>query len=95
MSTPGEKRIARCAGHSYGRESSLRAEVTGMLPASVFVAMVKQYKSNQEKVMKVKYVSDNMELVKRGREHKTYKEYYANTILRVEYDLIEQIYMTN
>ena len=45
--------------------------------------------------MKVKYVSDNTELVKRGREHKNYVELYANTILRAEYDLTEQIYMTN
>ena len=58
-----------------------------MLSASVFIAMVKQYKSNQEKVLKVKYVSDNLELVKRGQEHKTYEESYANTTLRAEYDL--------
>ena len=36
-----------------------------------------------------------MELVKRGREHKTYEEPYANTTLRAEYDLTEQLYMTN
>ena len=57
--------------------------------------MVKQYKSNQEKVMKVKYMSDNMELVKREREHKTYEKSYAKTTLRAEYDLTEQTYMTN
>ena len=31
MSTPDGARVARCAGHSYGRESSLRSEATGML----------------------------------------------------------------
>ena len=57
--------------------------------------MVKQYKSNQERVMKVKHVNDNMELVKRGREHRNYVESYANITLRAEYYLTEQIYMTN
>ena len=52
MRTPEGERVARCTGHSYGKESSLRAEATGMLSALVFIAMVKQYKSNQEKVMK-------------------------------------------
>ena len=41
MSTLEGERVARCAGHSYGRESSLRAEATCMLSASVFIAMVK------------------------------------------------------
>ena len=72
MKTPEGDRVKRCAGHSYGRESSLRAEATGMLSALVFIVMVKQYKSNLEQVMKVKYVSDNMELVKRGQEYKKY-----------------------
>ena len=31
MSTPRGDRVARCAIHSYGRESSLQAEATGML----------------------------------------------------------------
>ena len=68
-------------------------EATDMLSAWVFIAMVKQYKSNKERVVKVKYVNDNMEVVKRGREHKTYKESDANTTLRAEYDLTEQIYI--
>ena len=54
--------------------------------------MVKQYNSNQERVTKVKFVSDNMELVKRGREHQSYVESYVNATLRAEYDLTEQTY---
>ena len=36
-----------------------------------------------------------MELIKRGREHKEYTESYANTTLRAEYDVTEQIHVTN
>ena len=57
--------------------------------------MVRQYNRNQDNVMPIQYVSDKMELVKRGREHRTYVESYANTALRAEYDLTEQIYMTS
>ena len=65
MSTPDGEYVASCAGHSYGRESSLRAEATGMLSASVFITMVRQYNSNQDNVVRVQYVSDKMNLAKR------------------------------
>ena len=66
-----------------------------MLAASVFTAMVRQCNSNQDNVTRVQYVSDNIELVKQGQEHWSYVKSYANTTLRAEYDLTEQIYMTN
>ena len=91
MSIPDGESVASCAGHSYGRESSLRAEATGMVSALVFIAIVKQYNSNHDKIMKVKYVSNNMGLVKRGQEHRSYVDLYANTTLQAEYDLTEQI----
>ena len=89
MSTPDGARVARCAGHSYRQESSLRAEATGMLSASVFIAMIRQCNLNQDKVMQVQYVSDSMKLMKRGRDHQDYVELYVNTTLRAEYDLTE------
>ena len=68
MSTPDGTRFTRCAGHSYGQESYLRAEATSMLSASVFIAMMRQYNLNQDKEMRVQYVSDNMELVRREQD---------------------------
>ena len=91
MSTPDGGRVDRCAGHCYGRESFLQAEATGMLSASVFMAMIRQSNLNQDKEMRVQYASNNMELGKRGREHQDYMELYKNTTLRAEYDLTEQI----
>ena len=71
MSNPDGERVARCAGHSHGKESSLRAEATGMLSALVFIAMIRQYNSKQENVTRVRYVSDSMALVKRGQDHRS------------------------
>ena len=82
LSTPHGDRIAQCPVHSQGRESSLRAEATGMLSATVFLAMLQQYQQGTSKQLDVRYISDNMELIKRGREHKEYTESYANTTLR-------------
>ena len=95
LSTPHGDRIAQCPGHSQGRESSLRAEATGMLSATVFLAMLQQYQQGTSKQLDVRYISDNMEIIKRGREHKEYTESYANTTLRAEYDVTEQIHVTN
>ena len=50
MSTPDGERVARCVEQSYRRESSLRAEATGMSSASVFIAMVRKYNSNEDKL---------------------------------------------
>ena len=71
MSTPDGARVARYAGHFYGRESSLWSEAMGMLSALVFIAMIRQYNLNQDNVMRVQYVSNNMELVKEEESIKT------------------------
>ena len=44
LSTPGEHRLVQVAGHCQGRESSLRAEATGMLSATLFIALLQQYR---------------------------------------------------
>ena len=49
----------------------------------------------QKKKMEAQYVSNNLELVRRGREHQGYVDSYANTTLRAEYNLTEQIYVIN
>ena len=41
------------------------------------------------------YVSDNLELVNRSKEHLNYNNPYLNTTLSAEYDITEQIYLTN
>ena len=45
--------------------------------------------------MKAQYVSNNMELVKKGKEHQDCVKSCANTTLRAEYDLTEEIYLIN
>ena len=45
--------------------------------------------------IKIKYVSDNLELINRSKEHLNYNNLYPNTTLPAEYDISEQIYMTN
>jgi len=92
--TPRGTRIAHCPGHCQGHERG--AEATGMLSAAVFLAMIQQYQQGPPKQLDVRYISNNMELIKeRGREHKEYTESYANTTLRAEYDVTKQIHVIN
>ena len=45
--------------------------------------------------IKIVYVSDNLELIKRSKEHMNYKKTYPNDTLSSEFDITEQIYLTN
>ena len=95
MCTPGGHRLAQAAGHCQGRESSLRAEATGMLSATVFIALLQQYRQENITPVKVQYTSDNLELIRRELKHTNYRDSYPNTTLTAEYDVTEQIYLTN
>ena len=95
LSTPDDKRLATAAGNCQGRESSLRAESTGMLSASVFMVMIQLYRDEATIMIKMRYISDNLELINRGIEHGGYEESYPNTTLRAEYHVAEQIYLIN
>ena len=95
MSTPGGHRLAKAAGHCQGRENSLRPEATGMLSATVFIALLQQYQKENITSVKVQYTSDNLELVRRESNHTRYRDSYPIAALTAEYDVIEQIYLTN
>ena len=41
------------------------------------------------------YVSDNLEIINRNKEHLNYTDLYPNDTLAAEYDTTEQIYLTN
>ena len=45
--------------------------------------------------LKIKYVTDNLELVNRSNKNLKYKHPYPNNTLLSEYDITEQIYLTN
>lgn len=75
------------------RGSSLRAEAVGMLSISLVIALMAKY-SNRTNI-KIVYVSDNLELIKRNKEHLNYKNPYPNDTLSLEFDITEQIYLTN
>ena len=76
-----------------GRGSSLRAEVVGMLSISLFIALLAKY-SNCTNI-KIIYISDNLELINRNKEHLDYTNLYPNNTLAAEFDITEQIYLTN
>ena len=64
--------LTKSFGGCDGRGGSLRAEAVGMLSFSIFVArMVKHRKRTN---IKIKYVSDNLELINinRSKEHLNY-----------------------
>ena len=69
-----------------------------MLSVSVFIlAMIQQYQAHQHQhegclQIKVQYVSDNLELINKGKEYKGYDDPYPSGTLRAEYDVTEQIY---
>ena len=64
-----------------------------MLSISLFIALMAKY-SNRTNI-KIVYVSDNLELIKRNREHLKYNNPYPNDTLSSEFDITEQIYLTN
>ena len=95
MCTPGGNRLAQAAGHCQGRKSSLRAEATGMLSATIFIALLQQYRGETITPVKVQYTSDNLELIQRDLKHTRYRDSYPNVTLTAEYDVTEQIFLTN
>ena len=64
-----------------------------MLSISLVIALMAKY-SNRTNI-KIVYVSDNLELINRNKEHLNYKYPYPNDTLSAEFDITEQIYLTN
>ena len=71
--------LAILYGGCNGRGSSLRAEVVEILSISLVIALMAKY-SNCTNI-KIVYVSDNLELIKRNKEHLNYKFPYPNDTL--------------
>ena len=93
LSTAGGVYLATSYGGCDGRGSLLRAEAVGMLSISLFIALMAKYSKRTN--IKIVYVSDNLELINRNKEHLNYTDPYPNNTLAAEFDITEQIYLTN
>jgi hypothetical protein len=92
LATPTGERLAAAAGPCNGRGNSLRAEGAGMLSVTMFIALIIKYL--EVETMKIVFISDNLELIKRLKAHKHYNDPYPNETLKSEFDVTEQIYRT-
>jgi len=92
LSTPDGVRLVGAAGPCNGRGNSLRAEGAGMLSVTMFISILTEH--FKMKSFKVVCIADNAELIRRCRSHQHYKEPYPNETLRSEFDVTEQIYVT-
>jgi hypothetical protein len=66
--TPTGKRLAAAAGACNGRGNSLWAEGAGMLPVTMFIALIRNYLKIE--TIKSLFISDNSELIRRLKVHK-------------------------
>ena len=60
-----------------------------MLSATVFMALVQQYRNENISPISIQYTSDNLEFIRRELKHKHYEESYSNATLTSEYDVTE------
>ena len=74
--------LAKSFDRCDGRGSSLQAKVVGMLSISIFVALMEKHRNSTD--IKIKYLSNNLELVNRGKEHLKYDHLYPNNTLPAE-----------
>ena len=63
-----------------------------MLSVTMFIALIIKYL--EVETMKIVFISDNLELIKRLKAHKHYNDPYPNETLKSEFDVTEQIYRT-
>ena len=80
-------------GGYNGRGSSLQAEAVRILSILLFIAILAKY-SNCTNI-KIIYLSDNLELINRNKEHLKYTNPYPNNTLSPEFDITKHIYLTN
>ena len=93
LSTTGGVHLATPYGGCDSRSRSLREEAVGMLSISLFIAFLAKYSKRTN--IKIIYVSDNLELINRNKEHLKYTDPYPNNTLAAEFDIMKQIYLTN
>ena len=58
-----------------------------MLSISIFVALMAKHRNRTD--LKIKYVTDNLELVNKNNKHLKYEHLYPNNTLSSEYDITE------
>jgi hypothetical protein len=91
LATPICKRLAATAGPCNGRGNSRRAEGAGILSVTTCIALINQYLEIE--TMKIVFILDNSELIRRLKVHKHYDETYPNETLKSEFDVTEHIYI--
>ena len=77
--------LAKSFGECDGRGSSLQAEAVGMLSISFFIALMAKHRKRTD--IKIKNVSNNLELINRSKEHLNYNNPYSNTTPSSEYNI--------
>ena len=93
LSTAGGLHLVKSFGGYDGRGSSLQAEGVGMLSISLFIVLMTKHRKRTN--IKIKYVSDNLELISRSKKYLNYINPYPNNTLSTEFDISKQIYLTN
>ena len=72
---------------------SLQAEAVEILLLLLYIGLIAKHRKRTD--IKIKYVSNNLELMNRSKEHLNYIDLYPNNTLSAEFDITEQIYLTN
>ena len=88
-----ELHLAKSYDGYDGRDSSLQSEAVGMLSLSIFIALMAKHRKRTD--LKIKYVSDKLQLINKSKEHLNYTSLYPNKTLSAEFDITEQVYLTN
>ena len=64
-----------------------------MLSISIFIVLMTKHSKGTD--IKIIYVSDNLQLINKSREHLNYTNPYPNNTLSAGFDITEKIYWTN
>ena len=87
LSTAGGVHLISSYDGCDGKGSLLQAEIVGILSISLFTALLAKY--SKQANIKIIYVSDNLELINRNKEHLSYTDPYPNNTLAAEFDITE------
>ena len=71
----------------------MQTKIVGMLSISLFITLLAKYSKHTN--IKIIYVSDNLELINRNKEHLNNTDPYPNNTLATDFDITEQIYLMN
>ena len=93
LSTAGGVHLAKSYGGCDGRGGLLRAEAVGMLSILLFIALMAKHRKCTG--IKIIYVFNNLDLINRNKEHLNYTNLCPNNTLSAEFNITEQICLTN